>query len=118
MGLLTTGTKRVLAPRCNYTLTPCFGVKVSYRQTRIVQKLLGDYPLSSSPPPPTPKKPCPRGEIGSRLKRLRPDRREFDGFEFVALDKRNSLPSSWIERLNHEACMNYYLLEEYLACTI
>ncbi len=41
-------------------------------------------------------------------------KREFDSFRFVPLGKRKRVPEKAIHGLNHEARMNYYLLEEYL----
>jgi len=56
-----------------------------------------------------------RLEIISRLENIEPCNREFDRFQFIELSRQNGLETADFERLNHEARMNYYLLEEYLS---
>ena len=55
-----------------------------------------------------------RIEIAERLSALDPDAREFDSFDFVAIDRDRVSLDSWLAAVNHEARMNYHLVEEYL----
>lgn len=55
-----------------------------------------------------------RSEIAGRLQKITTRSREFDTFEFMELDAKNRLSDSCLQRMNHEALMNYYLIEENL----
>ena len=54
-----------------------------------------------------------RKEIAARLDAIEPSAREFDRYEFVTVHSKRHSMEHWLESLNHEARMNYYLLEEY-----
>ena len=54
-----------------------------------------------------------REEISKRLKNLRIHFKEIDRFEFIPLRSDCTLDSAALHPLNHEALMNYYLMEEY-----
>ena len=53
-----------------------------------------------------------RSEITKRLAGIVPHPLEFSTFEFMELSTKNRLPDSCLRRMNHEARMNYYLIEE------
>lgn len=55
-----------------------------------------------------------RAELSHRLAAIPEEMREFSEFDFHPLDA-GALPSDIVTSLNHEAKMNYYLVEEYLA---
>jgi hypothetical protein len=55
-----------------------------------------------------------REEITNRLKNLKIKFKETDCFEFIPLRPNRTLDPATLCTLNHEALMNYYLLEEYL----
>jgi len=55
-----------------------------------------------------------RKEITKRLENLKIKFIETDSFEFIPLRTNRSLDPAILRTLNHEALMNYYLLEEYL----
>ena len=55
-----------------------------------------------------------REEIANRLKNLKIKFKETDRFEFLTLRPDRTLDPAVRRTLNHEALMNYYLLEEYL----
>ncbi len=54
-----------------------------------------------------------REAVRRRLVEIADRREEFDAFEFMELGADNRLPVGVVEGLNHEARMNYYLVEEY-----
>ena len=54
-----------------------------------------------------------RKQIAERLDGIDPEAREFDHYEFVTVHSKRHSMAHWLESLNHEARMNYYLLEEY-----
>ncbi|MFZ5980188.1 MAG: hypothetical protein ACOYVF_06105 [Candidatus Zixiibacteriota bacterium] len=55
-----------------------------------------------------------REVVAFRLKNSRPDFEEIAGFDFYEFPFRSAVRRDRLGRLNHEARMNYYLLEEYL----
>ncbi len=55
-----------------------------------------------------------RARISEMLNENMTERAEFDAFDFVGFAKRAKNADSWLENLNHEARMNYFLAEEYL----
>lgn len=57
--------------------------------------------------------PLTREDIAVRLDSIEPSKREFDHYEFVTVHSKRHSMEHWLESLNHEARMNYYLLEEY-----
>jgi hypothetical protein len=53
-------------------------------------------------------------ELSERILALRPERQEIDSFDFVPITLKRDARDAWLESINHEARMNYYLVEEYL----
>lgn len=59
-----------------------------------------------------------RKDITFGLEAISKTQREFDSYSFVEIDKRGSCrDKESVASLNHEAIMNYYLIEEYLSQT-
>ncbi len=56
-----------------------------------------------------------RTELEHRLLSIPDDRREFSSYDFQPLSVSGGLAAEMVASLNHEAKMNYHLLEEYLA---
>jgi 8-oxo-dGTP pyrophosphatase MutT (NUDIX family) len=54
-----------------------------------------------------------RNSVAEALSAIDPSSREFDGFEFVKIDDDRPALDKWLATVNHEARMNYYLIEEY-----
>jgi len=55
-----------------------------------------------------------RKALAARFDKLPTATREFSAYEFVPFDPANPPGPDFIERLNHEARANYYLVEEFL----
>jgi hypothetical protein len=53
-------------------------------------------------------------DLSERISALKPERQEIQSFDFVSMTLDRINREAWLESINHEARMNYYLVEEYL----
>jgi len=53
-------------------------------------------------------------DFSERISALKPERQEIQSFDFVSMTLDRVNREAWLESINHEARMNYYLVEECL----